>query len=41
MLFTAGIGAGTKVPDAAKSLIQYLTGPTAAPVLNSKGFDPG
>jgi molybdate transport system substrate-binding protein len=39
--FTAGIGASTKVPEAAKSLIQFLTGPTAAPVLKSKGFQPG
>jgi molybdate transport system substrate-binding protein len=39
--FTAGIGASTKVPEAAKSLIQFLTGPTAAPVLKSKGVQPG
>jgi molybdate transport system substrate-binding protein len=39
--FTAGIGAGTKAPEAAKSLILFLTGPTAAPVLKSKGFQPG
>jgi molybdate transport system substrate-binding protein len=40
-LFTAGIGAGTKAPEAAKSLIQFLTGPVAAPVFKSKGFQPG
>jgi molybdate transport system substrate-binding protein len=40
-LFTAGIGAGTKVPEAAKALIQFLTGPVAAPVLSAKGFRPG
>jgi molybdate transport system substrate-binding protein len=39
--FTAGIGAGTKAPEAAKSLIQFLTGPAAAPVFKSKGFQPG
>lgn len=39
--FTAGIGAGTKVPEAAKSLIQFLTGPVAAPVFSAKGFQPG
>jgi molybdate transport system substrate-binding protein len=39
--FTAGIGASTKAPEAAKSLIQFLTGPVAAPVLKSKGFQPG
>ena len=40
-VFSAGIGAGTKAPDAAKALIQFLTGPTAAPVFKSKGFEPG
>ena len=40
-LFTAGIGASSKVPDAAKSLIQFLAGPAAAPVFKSKGFQPG
>ena len=39
--FTAGIGAGTKVQEASKSFIQFLTGPTAAPVFKSKGFEPG
>jgi molybdate transport system substrate-binding protein len=40
-VFSAAIGAGTKATDAAKSLIQFLTGPTAAPVFKSKGFEPG
>jgi molybdate transport system substrate-binding protein len=40
-LFTAGIGAGTAAPEAAKSLIQFLNGPVAAPVFKSKGFQPG
>jgi molybdate transport system substrate-binding protein len=40
-LFTAAIGAGSKVPEAAKSLIQFLTGSTAAPVFKAKGFQPG
>jgi molybdate transport system substrate-binding protein len=40
-LFTAGIGATTKVPDAAKSLIQFLSGPVARPVFSAKGFQPG
>jgi Bacterial extracellular solute-binding protein len=40
-VFTAGIGAGSKAPDAAKALIQFLTGPSAAPVIKSKGFEPG
>jgi molybdate transport system substrate-binding protein len=40
-LFTSGIGTSTKVPEAAKSLIQFLTGPVAAPIFKSKGFQPG
>jgi len=40
-VFAAGIGVGAKAPDAAKALIQFLTGPTAAPVFRSKGFEPG
>jgi molybdate transport system substrate-binding protein len=39
-LFTAGIGAGTKVPEAAKSLVEFLTGPVARPVFGAKGFQP-
>jgi molybdate transport system substrate-binding protein len=39
--FAAGIGASTKAPEAAKSFIQFLTGPVVAPVLLSKGFQPG
>jgi molybdate transport system substrate-binding protein len=40
-VFTAGIGASSKSPDAAKSLIEFLTGPVAKPVLSAKGFQPG
>ena len=40
-VFSAGTGAGTKAPDAAKALIQFLTGPAAVPVFKSKGFEPG
>jgi molybdate transport system substrate-binding protein len=40
-VFSAGIGAGSKAQDAAKALIQFLTGATAAPVFKSKGFEPG
>jgi len=39
-LFTAGIGASTKAPEAAKSLIQFLTGPVATPIFKAKGFQP-
>jgi molybdate transport system substrate-binding protein len=40
-VFTAGIGASSKNPDAAKSLIQFLAGPIAKPILKAKGFQPG
>jgi molybdate transport system substrate-binding protein len=40
-LFAAGIGATTKSPEVAKSLIQFLAGPVARPVLSAKGFQPG
>jgi molybdate transport system substrate-binding protein len=36
--FAAAIGAGSKQAEAAKSLIQFLTGPAAAAVFKSKGF---
>jgi len=39
--FAAGLGVGTKVPEEAKSLIRFLTGPGAASVLKAKGFEPG
>lgn len=40
-LFTGGIGAGSKEPQAAKSLIDFLKGPVAAPIFAAKGFQPG
>ena len=40
-VFAAGIGATTKSPEVARSLIQFLTGPVARPVLSAKGFQPG
>jgi molybdate transport system substrate-binding protein len=40
-VFTAGMGASSKNSDAAKSLIQFLTGPVAKPVLGANGFEPG
>ena len=36
----AGIGADTKSPEAAKAFIQFLKGPTIAPILKAKGFEP-
>jgi molybdate transport system substrate-binding protein len=40
-VFTAGVGASSKNPDAAKSLIQFLAGPVAKPILSANGFRPG
>ena len=38
-VFTAGISAGTTMPEADKALIQFLSGPIAAPILKAKGFE--
>ena len=40
VVFTAGVGANSKVPDAAKQLIKFLTGPTAIPVIRAQGMEP-
>ena len=40
-VFSAGIGAGSDAPEAAKSLIRFLTGPAAAPAFKSQGLEPG
>ena len=40
-LFTAGIAAASKAPDAAKAFIKFITGLDAAPILKAKGFAPG
>jgi molybdate transport system substrate-binding protein len=40
-VFTGGIGAKSKSPEAAKALIRFLTGPEAASRLKTKGFEPG
>jgi len=39
-VFTAGIGVSSNAHEAAKLLIQFLTGPIAAPVFKLKGFQP-
>jgi len=39
-VFSAGAGEGSKVQEAARSLIQFITGPASAPVLKSKGMEP-
>jgi molybdate transport system substrate-binding protein len=38
--FTAGVSAAAKEPQAAKSLIQFLTAPAAMPVMKAKGLEP-
>lgn len=40
-VFTAGVSANSKAPDAARDLIKFLTGPTAIPVIKSQGMEPG
>jgi len=39
--FVAGIGTGSHEQDAAKALIQFLTGPSAAPIFKKRGMEPG
>ncbi|HEY1430297.1 MAG TPA: substrate-binding domain-containing protein [Stellaceae bacterium] len=39
-VFTAGIDAGSKSPEAAKALIEFLTGPEAGSRFKTKGFEP-
>jgi len=38
--FEAAVSSETGVPDIAKDLIAFLTGPTALPVIRSKGMEP-
>jgi molybdate transport system substrate-binding protein len=40
-VFTGGMSAATKSPDAAKALLQYFAAPAAAALLKAKGFEPG
>ncbi|HEY7842573.1 MAG TPA: substrate-binding domain-containing protein [Bradyrhizobium sp.] len=40
-LFTGGIGAESQSVEAAKALIEFLTGPEAAPSFKAKGFEAG
>jgi molybdate transport system substrate-binding protein len=40
-MFTAGIGAASKSPDADKALVKFLTGPESTARLKTKGFEPG
>ena len=40
-VFSAGMLAGAKEPDAGKALIKFLAGPDAARVIKAKGMEPG
>lgn len=39
--FTAGIGAKAKAPEAAGTLLEFLKGPVALPVIQAQGMEPG
>jgi molybdate transport system substrate-binding protein len=39
-MFSFGLHAASKQPEAAKALVRFLTSPAAAPVLKKKGLDP-
>ena len=38
--FSGAIGASAREPAAAKALLEFLTGPSAGPVIRSKGYEP-
>jgi len=40
IVFSAGVSANSKVPEAAKLLIKFLRGPTAIPVIRTQGMEP-
>ena len=40
IVYTAAIGSAAKQPDAARTLVSYLTTPEAAKLLKSKGLEP-
>jgi molybdate transport system substrate-binding protein len=39
--WSGAVSASSAAPDVARSLIRFLTGPTALPVLKAQGMDPG
>ena len=39
-VFSAGVSAGAKAPDAAKELVKFLTAPGTAPLIRKKGMEP-
>jgi molybdate transport system substrate-binding protein len=40
-LFAAGVGGGSKEPEASRALIRFITSPSAVPVIKTKGMEPG
>jgi hypothetical protein len=40
-VFDAGVSATSQAPAAARTLIDMLTGPAAAPVIRRQGMEPG
>jgi len=40
-VFSAGIQAGAKQPDAARALVKFITAPAAASVIRKHGLEPG
>jgi molybdate transport system substrate-binding protein len=40
-VFSAGIAAHAREPEAAKALIAFLTAPAAAPLIRQSGMEPG
>jgi len=40
VVFTGAVGTNSKVPNAAKQLMKFLTGATAAPVISAQGMEP-
>jgi molybdate transport system substrate-binding protein len=41
VIFAAAVSANAKEPEAAKSLIKFLTGPEAIAVITAKSMEPG
>jgi molybdate transport system substrate-binding protein len=41
VVFVGGISANSKAPDAARALLEFLSGPAAIPVIKSQGMEPG
>jgi molybdate transport system substrate-binding protein len=41
VVFGGAVGAQAVVPDVARELIAFVTGPAALPVIRAKGMEPG